>query len=49
MNKQINITIDFTQEDLEDLINGETFDWNYESENGEMVNVHLYNSDLEEE
>lgn len=49
MKKQLNITIDFTERDLEELMNGETFNWSYEAETGEMVNVHLYNSDLDNE
>lgn len=41
------ITIDFTDEDLHDLINGEDFDWTYTSDTGETVEVHLYNSDID--
>lgn len=43
----MNINIDFTESDLQDLINGETFDWNFVSDTGEMVDVHLYNSDID--
>lgn len=42
------ITIDFTEQDLQELMDGETFDWSFETETGETVEVHLYNSDLEE-
>ena len=37
------ISIPFSQEDLEDLQHGETFDWNFEG-----VEVHLYQGEEEE-
>ena len=40
------ISIDMTERDLQDLINGETFDWSYTSDTGEQVDVHLYNCDI---
>ncbi len=38
------IRIGFSEEDLQDLINGNTFDWNFDG-----VDVHLYNSTDEDE
>jgi len=40
------ITIDLTENDLQDLISGDEFDWSYESDTGETVEVHLYNVDV---
>jgi len=40
-----NISIDFTEQDLADLMDGETFDWHYETKEGEMIEVHLYKED----
>jgi hypothetical protein len=39
------ISIDMTESDLQDLMEGETFDWTYTSDTGEEVEVHLYNED----
>lgn len=43
-----NISIDLTESDLLELMAGETFNWSYPTEDGTLINVHLYNSDLEE-
>jgi hypothetical protein len=40
------IAIDLTDNDLQELQSGEEFDWSYESDTGETVEVHLYNADL---
>lgn len=40
------IRIDLTDEDLHDLINGETFDWTYTTDTGISIDVHLFNADL---
>ena len=39
------IVIDFIEEDLRALLIGNTFDWTYESDTGETVEVHLFNED----
>ncbi len=43
------IKIDFTDSDLHDLINGETFDWTFPNDAGVSIDIHLYNSDLDDE
>jgi len=40
------ISIDLTESDLYELVKGESFDWSYESDTGEMVQVHLYNEEF---
>ena len=37
------IKINFSEEDLQDLQNGETFNWTYTTDKGTEVEVHLYN------
>ena len=39
------ISIDFTENDLQELLDGKCFDWTYQSDTGETVEVHLYNED----
>lgn len=41
------IEISFSQSDLEDLINGEKFDWTFETNTGRSIDVHLINEDYE--
>jgi len=43
------IRIDLTETDLQELMSGDSFDWTYTSDTGESVDVHLYNSTLEDE
>lgn len=38
--------IDFTMEDAESLFRGETFDWTFETNRGESIDIHLFNSEL---
>lgn len=44
LEKERTIKIHFSEEDLQELDAGETFDWNFDG-----VNVHLYKSDDEDE
>ena len=43
---KMKIAIDMTDDDLHELLSGEEFDWSYESDTGETVEVHLFNADL---
>lgn len=40
------IVIDFTQGDLENLIDGKQFDWTYTADDGQEIDVHLFNEDM---
>lgn len=43
------IMVNFSDEDLEDLQNGGTFDWTFISDRGNNIDIHLYKGDEEEE
>lgn len=43
------INIDLTVSDLDELMDGKTFDWMFIADDGQEVDVHLYNSDREGE
>jgi len=45
MNKKL--TIDVTNEDCEDLLNGVEFNWVFTTECGESIDIRLYNPDAE--
>jgi len=47
MNKKIRIP--FSDSDLEDLMAGETFDWHFPTEDGQVIDVHLFKGDEEED
>lgn len=36
------LRINFSEEDLQDLQNGETFDWTFTTDKGEEIDIHLY-------
>lgn len=40
------IKIGLTYEDIDDLRSGETFEWSFEDQNKNIVEVELYNSDF---
>ena len=42
------ITINITQEELEDMSNGEEFNWNFPTEKAEWIDVRLYTEQLED-
>jgi len=39
------LRINFSEEDLQDLQNGETFDWTFTTDKGEDIDIHLYNGE----
>ena len=41
------ITIPMSQEDLEDLMNGESFDWSFPDQNNNWIDVKIINSEEE--
>ena len=43
------IEIDMTESDLDELREGKKFDWTYPDQNGNDIDVHLFNSDLEDQ
>lgn len=40
--KKPKINIHLSEEDLQDLQNGETFDWTFTTDTGQSIDVHLY-------
>lgn len=47
MSKQQRIQIDMTESDLYELIDGKSFEWEFPDESGKLIEVYLYNSDME--
>jgi len=47
MAKNQKISIDLTEKDLQDLQRGKEFNWTYETEKGESIDVHLFNEEFE--
>ena len=41
------IELPFSQSDLEDLMNGDTHNWAFETDRGEIIDLELYNEDSE--
>jgi len=39
------ITVPLSEEDLQDLLNGEEFDWSFPTEKGEWIDVHVIPSE----
>lgn len=39
------ISIDFTERDIQELMNGEEFNWTYQTDDGQDAKVHLFNAD----
>ena len=46
MNKQ-KLRIGFSESDLDDLRNGHTHNWTFATDKGEMIDIELYNEDIE--
>ena len=46
MSKNQKINIPFSEEDLQDLQQGKEFNWTFETEKGELIDVHLYNEEF---
>lgn len=40
------LRLDFTELDLEELQNGETFDWSFPTDMGETIDIHLFKGDV---
>jgi len=47
MNKKLKI--DMTEQDCQDLMNGEEFNWTFTTECGEDIDIHLFNTDTEDD
>ncbi len=49
-NKKTNqkLNIYFSEEDLQELLNGEEFNWTFTTDKGEDINIHLYKGEEEE-
>lgn len=47
--KNKSIKISFSQSDLEDLQSGETFEWTFNTEDGQAIDVHLFKGEQCEE
>ena len=43
------IRVNFSDEDLQDLMAGKTFDWTFPTEDGEDIDVHLFQGEEEED
>lgn len=46
--KNQKLKIHFSEEDLQELQNGETFDWTFRTDKGEDIDIHLYQGEDEE-
>ena len=41
MDEKQKITVPMTESDLQDVLNGDTFDWTFEDQNGKLIDVHV--------
>ena len=39
------LEIEFSEEDLQDLMEGKSFNWTYETDKGESIDIYLYNEE----
>ena len=43
------LKIPFTENDIEELMNGEEFHWTFETEKGESIDVHIFKEEFSDE
>ena len=47
MKKNQKLKINLSEDDLYELLHGETFDWTFKTDKGEDIDIHLYKGEEE--